>query len=80
MRFQTMAPTSPHSRTQSCQSGWIALMSTMSLPMVFATASPSTTNAMKLKKAAQTTAAPGLSTRVETTVAMEFAASWNPLM
>ena len=36
--------------------------------------------AMKLKKAAQITAAPGLSTRVETTVAMELAASWKPLM
>jgi hypothetical protein len=33
-----------------------------------------------LKNAAQTTAAPGLSTRVDTTVAMELAASWKPLM
>jgi hypothetical protein len=31
--------------------------------------------AMKLKKAAQITALPGDSTRVETTVAIEFAAS-----
>jgi len=31
-----------------------------------------------LKKAAQATAMRGDSTRVETTVAMELAASWNP--
>ncbi len=36
--------------------------------------------ATKLKNAAQTTACPGESTRVETTVAIEFAASWKPLM
>src|SRR5215469_14802646 len=35
---------------------------------------------MKLKKAAQTTACPGDKTRVDTTVATELAASWNPLM
>jgi hypothetical protein len=35
---------------------------------------------MKLKNAAQTTAANGLRTRVPTTVAMEFAESWKPLM
>ena len=33
---------------------------------------------MKLKKAAQMTACHGFSTRVATTVAIEFAASWNP--
>ncbi len=37
-------------------------------------------NATKLKIAAQITATFGLSTRVDTTVAMLFAASWNPLM
>src|SRR5574343_2049802 len=36
--------------------------------------------AMKLKKAAKTTACPGRSTPVETTVAIEFAASWKPFM
>jgi hypothetical protein len=36
--------------------------------------------ATKLKNAAQMTALPGVSTRVDTTVAIEFAASWNPLM
>ena len=43
--------------------------------VAFATRVPNTANAMKLKKAAQITARPGESTRVETTVAMELAAS-----
>ena len=34
---------------------------------------------MKLKNDAQSTASEGRSTRVETTVAIEFAASWRPL-
>ena len=50
------------------------------LPMVFATCVPSTAKATKLKNAAQTTATRGDSTRVETTVAIELAASWKPLM
>jgi hypothetical protein len=33
-----------------------------------------------LKNAAQITAFPGVRTRVDTTVAIEFAASWKPLM
>ena len=33
-----------------------------------------------MKNAAQTTATPGESTRVETTVAIELALSWKPLM
>src|ERR1043166_9823294 len=45
-----------------------------------ATCTPKPKAAMKLKKAAHTTACSGVSTRVETTVAMELAASWNPLM
>src|SRR6185369_3745988 len=49
------------------------------LPIVFATAVPMTKAATKLKNAAQSTAFWGESTRVETTVAMEFAASWKPL-
>jgi hypothetical protein len=55
-------------------------MSTMPEPTVLATAVPNTKAAMKLKNAAHTTACPGDSTRVETTVAMELAASWKPLM
>ena len=56
----------------------------MPLPIVAATFSstPHRTGAaeMKLKNAAHATAQSGESTRVETTVAMEFAASWKPLM
>src|SRR5262245_12848293 len=48
--------------------------------MVAATASPNTASAAKLKNAAQITAQCGRSTRVDTTVAMEFAASWKPFM
>src|SRR3970282_2941887 len=49
-------------------------------PMVFATATPKTRNAMKLKNAPKATAACGVSSRVETISASEFAASWNPFM
>jgi hypothetical protein len=49
-------------------------------PTVWATAVPNPKAAAKLKKAAQTTAFAGERTRVETTVAIEFAASWKPLM
>ena len=44
-------------------------------PTVLATAVPKPNAAAKLKKAAQITALPGDSTRVETTVAIELAAS-----
>src|SRR5262249_19123149 len=47
--------------------------------MVAATLSGNTRKATKLKNAAQTTAARGDSTRVDTTVAMELAASCMPL-
>ena len=50
-------------------------MSIIPLPIVLATAVPKTNAATKLKNAAQITACPGESTRVETTVAIEFAAS-----
>src|SRR5207253_1101524 len=53
---------------------------TMPFPMVVATATPKPKAATKLKKAAQATAARGVSTRVDTTVAIEFAASWKPFM
>ena len=52
--------------------------STMPVPTVFATCSPNTANAMKLKNAAQMTAVCGRSTRVDTTVAIELAASCRP--
>ena len=43
--------------------------------MVFATAVPKMRKAAKLKNAAHATASLGVSTRVDTTVAIEFAAS-----
>src|SRR6185437_16862896 len=51
----------------------------MPLPMVVATAVPKMKAAMKFQKAAQATARRGVRTRVETTVAMELAASCQPL-
>jgi hypothetical protein len=52
----------------------------MPLPMVAATLRWKTKIATTLKKAAKTIACCGLSTPVETTVAIEFAASWKPFM
>jgi len=53
----------------------------MMLEIVPATFTSWKTNiAAKLKNAAHSTATCGESTRVETTVAMELAASWNPLI
>ena len=52
---------------------------TISLPMVLATGTPKTNNATKLKNAAHITAFFGERIRVETIVAMEFAASFMPL-
>src|SRR6266550_885489 len=49
------------------------------LEIVSATLVPKMRNATKLKNAAQATACLGVRTRVDTTVAIEFAASWNPL-
>jgi hypothetical protein len=50
-------------------------MSTRPFPTVFATAVPKVKAATKLKNAAQITALPGVRTRVDTTVAIELAAS-----
>ena len=55
-------------------------MSIIPVPTVLATAVPKANAATKLKNAAQITALPGESTRVDTTVAIELAASWKPLM
>ena len=73
-RFQKIAPRRPARMT--C--GVTTERSIIPLPMVFATCVPSTKAATKLKNAAQATACCGESTRVETTVAIEFAASWKP--
>ena len=76
MRFQQIAPISAlRMRLGSTTDGSIS-----PLPMVLATAVPTTKAASTLNTAAQTTATPGESTRVETTVAIELALSWKPLM
>src|SRR6266508_2120415 len=74
VRFQAMAPTRPPNTTAS-----LTTFGSMIVPTVLATWVRKTAKAMKLKKAAQTTANRGLSTLVETTVAIELAASWKPL-
>src|ERR1700685_1055537 len=51
----------------------------MPLPIVPATAVPNTNAAIKFQNAAHATARNGVSTRVDTTVAIEFAASCQPL-
>ncbi len=71
-----MAPHRPAKMTQGVTNS----KCTIPEPTVFATAVPNKNAALKLKKAAQITAQNGVSTRVETTVAIELAASWKPLM
>src|SRR5207247_8967725 len=56
------------------------LGSIVPFPIVEATFTPKRKAATKLKKAAQSTASLGVRTRVETTVAIELAASWKPFM
>ena len=70
-RSQMMAPSSPASTTVEST----MVMSISPLPTVLAMAVPNTNAATKFQNAAQTTAALGDSTRVETTVAIELAAS-----
>ncbi len=74
IRFSEMAPTRPEKITPIDSTSWV----TTSLAMVSATWVPNMRNATKLKVAAQTTAQRGESTRVETIVAIELAASWKP--
>ena len=71
MRSQMMAPDSPPKITAR----ETTRMSIIPDPTVVATAVPNVKAATKLKNAAQITALPGDSTRVETTVAIELAAS-----
>ena len=71
MRFHAIAPSNP---------ARITLGVTMSVRMIpvwiaLATSSPAVNAAVKLKNAAQSTAANGLRTRVPTIVAIEFAES-----
>jgi hypothetical protein len=69
--FQVMAPINAPNTT------WVSTTPgiTMPLPMVAATLRWKMKYARKLKKAANSTACPGLSTPVDTTVAIELAAS-----
>jgi len=76
IRFQTIAPSKPPNTTL----GVTIEVSIIPEPTVFATAVPTVNAAARLKNAAQATAAKGLRTRVPTTVAIEFAESWKPLM
>src|SRR5437867_4208687 len=76
IRSQTMAPIRPAKMTAKVT----AEMSIIPLPMVLATAVPNVKAATKLKNAAQITACAGERTRVETTVAIELAASGKPLV
>src|SRR5690348_13426088 len=77
-RFQAMAPMRPASTTQT-NAGSAAFTLTR-LDTVFATPWWKMKSARKLKLAAHTTALPGDRSRVETMVAIEFAASWKPLI
>jgi hypothetical protein len=68
-KFQAIAPTSPAKITASDTTAESTV-----LPTVLATLVWNTMKARKLKLAAQITASLGVSTRVETTVAIELAA------
>ena len=73
--FQNIAPTSAPNTT----AGVTVSGSTMPLPTVSATCSPTNQYAAKLPTAANSTAINGDSSRVATTVAMALAASCMPL-
>src|SRR5712691_5638515 len=75
MMFQAMAPISAPNTTR----GSTISAETMPVPTVCATCAPKIAKATKLKKAAHTTACCGRNTRVDTMVAIELAASCNPL-
>jgi hypothetical protein len=70
-----IAPTNPDRITKLST----IATSTIPLPIVLATFTPKKNAAAKLKNAAQRTAWKGDKTLVETTVAIEFAASFIPL-
>ena len=74
MMFHAMAP----ARAEKMTAGVTVSASMMPVPSVLATCSPKNRKAMKLKNAAQNTAYCGRSTRVDTMVAMELAASCSP--
>ena len=74
--FQATAPVSAApSTTTTSASGTVTIPA-----MVFATARPMSSGPTTLPTAARTTAGPGRAARVMTSVAMELAASWRPLV
>jgi hypothetical protein len=75
IRFHVIAPTRPAMTISSV----IACWSTMPVAIVAATATEANAPA-KLSTAALATAMRGLSARVETLVAIEFAVSWKPFV
>src|SRR3569623_63808 len=77
-RFHTIALARPEitTHTNAWSLGWIVTI----FAIVFATPSWKMNSATKLNTVAHSTASRGDSTRGDTTVAIEFAASWNPLM
>src|SRR3569623_438240 len=76
-RFHTIAPARPEITTHTIawSLGWIVTI----FASVFATPSWKMNSATKLNTVAHSTARRGDGTRVDTTEANEFAASWNPL-
>src|SRR4249919_1371748 len=76
-RFQTMPPPSAHSST--CEVTLTTLVSIRPEAIVLATAVPMNAP-IRFMLAASITAWPGDNTLVATTVAIEFAVSWKPLM
>src|SRR3569623_1000957 len=77
-RFHTIAPMRPAITTHT-NAGSLALIWTI-FEIVFATPSWKMNRATKLNTVAHRTARRGDSTRVDPPVAIEFAASWKPLM
>src|SRR5512135_285608 len=77
-RFHTIAPARPLMTTHT-NAGSLALTLTI-FEIVLATPCWKMNSATKLKTVAHSTASRGDSTRVDTTVAIEFAASWKPLI
>src|SRR5450759_4017324 len=78
--FARAAPANPPTSAAKMRRGSTTAGFTMSLPIVLATRVSRENAATKLKKAAHATAFFGVRTRVPKTVALEFAASWKPLM
>ena len=79
IRFQTIAPTRAQRTRTRPRCADASVMSTMSCAIVCATAVPSSAPT-RLKHAAISSATRGVRARVETEVAIAFAASWNPLV